>query len=291
MSIALIREHYEYHQWANRRLFELASGLGDGVTRDMGKHWSFPTLKGTFAHIYGADHVWLTRWKGESPSRLRGDADFSSMDELRATWDAFEAEQRGFVTGLAEADLTRPVHYKNTQGQEFQVALGALLHQVGNHAPHHRSEAAPIITLFTAPPPAPGTKTYPAPSRKGCPRRGGRSWGTPSGRPGSGGASGHWSGGWGLLFGGDAMMPGGPRMVGAKVGRGAAGAAYIPALADFVPMVKGTSHMALGGPPLVKAVVGEEVSAEELGGSKVPCEISGLGNLEAQDPEHCLPVV
>ncbi|HKC09592.1 MAG TPA: DinB family protein [Methylomirabilota bacterium] len=160
MSIALIREHYEYHQWANRRLFELASGLGDGVTRDMGKHWSFPTLKGTFAHIYGADHVWLTRWKGESPSRLRGDADFSSMDELRATWDAFEAEQRGFVTGLAEADLTRPVHYKNTQGQEFQVALGALLQHVVNHATHHRSEAATMITLISGSPPDTGINTY-----------------------------------------------------------------------------------------------------------------------------------
>ena len=41
-------------------------------------------------------------------------------------------------------------------------------------------------------------------------------------------------------------------------------------------MVKGTSHMALGGPPLVKAVVGEDVTAEELGGSKVHTEISGV---------------
>ena len=64
MSIALIREHYDYHRWANRRLFDLAAGLGDEVTRDMGAHWSFPTLKGMFAHIYGADNVWLTRWKG-----------------------------------------------------------------------------------------------------------------------------------------------------------------------------------------------------------------------------------
>ena len=160
MSIALIREHYEYHQWANRRLFELASGLGDGVTRDMGKHWSFPTLKGMFAHIYGADHVWLTRWKGESPSRLRGDADFPSMGELRATWDAFEGEQRAFVAGLAEADLTRPVRYQNTQGQGFEVALGALLQHVVNHATHHRSEAATMITQISGSPPDTGINTY-----------------------------------------------------------------------------------------------------------------------------------
>jgi uncharacterized damage-inducible protein DinB len=160
MSIALIREHYDYHRWANRLLFDLAAGLGDAVTRDMGKHWSFPTLKGTFAHIYGADHVWLTRWKGQSPSRLQGDADFSSMSRLRATWDALEAEQRAFVTGLADADLARPVHYKNTQGQEFQVALGALLQHVVNHATHHRSEAATMITLISGSPPDTGINTY-----------------------------------------------------------------------------------------------------------------------------------
>ena len=52
MSVDLIRELYAYHRWANGRLFGLAAGLGDTLmTRDMGKHWSFPTLKGMFAHL------------------------------------------------------------------------------------------------------------------------------------------------------------------------------------------------------------------------------------------------
>ena len=160
MSIALIREHYHYHRWANRRLFDLAAGLGDGVARDMGTHWSFPTLKGTFAHIYGADNVWLTRWKGSSPSRLLGDADFASIADLRAKWDALETEQQAFVAGLAEADLTRPVRYRNTEGKEFQVALGALLQHVVNHATHHRSEAATMITLISGSPPDTGINSY-----------------------------------------------------------------------------------------------------------------------------------
>jgi uncharacterized damage-inducible protein DinB len=160
MSIALIREHYDYHRWANRRLFDLAASLGDGVTRDMGAHWSFPTLKGTFAHIYGADNVWLTRWKGSSPSRLLGDKDFASLADLRTTWDALEAEQQTFVAGLAEADLTRSVRYRNTEGKEFEVALGALLQHVVNHATHHRSEAATMITLISGSPPDTGINTY-----------------------------------------------------------------------------------------------------------------------------------
>jgi uncharacterized damage-inducible protein DinB len=160
MAVALIRELYDYHRWANRRLFDVAVGLGDAVTRDMGAHWSFPTLKGMFAHIYGADNVWLTRWKGSSPGRLLGDADFPTVADLRARWDALEAEQRAFVDGLGEADLARPVVYKNTSGQEFRVALGPLLQHVVNHATHHRSEAATMITLISGSPPDTGINTY-----------------------------------------------------------------------------------------------------------------------------------
>jgi uncharacterized damage-inducible protein DinB len=161
MSVELIRGLYDYHRWANRRLFEIAVGLGaEAVTRDMGKHWSFPTLKGTFAHVYGADRVWLTRWKGESPKRLLGDADFASMADLRARWDALEAEQRAFVEALGDTDLTRPIEYRNTEGAQFRVALGALLQHVVNHATHHRSEVATMLTLISGSPPDTGLNTY-----------------------------------------------------------------------------------------------------------------------------------
>jgi acetyl-CoA carboxylase carboxyltransferase component len=56
-------------------------------------------------------------------------------------------------------------------------------------------------------------------------------------------------------------------------------------------MVTGTGNLALGGPPLVKAVVGEDVTAEELGGSKVHCEVSGVGDLEVESDEACIAVV
>src|ERR1044071_6089409 len=95
----------------------------------------------------------------------------------------------------------------------------------------------------------------------------------------------------GLLFREESIMSGVVPQVAAMMGPGAAGTAYIPALADFVPMVKGTSNMALGGPPLVKAVVGEDITAEELGGSKVHTEISGVADLEVEDDEHCLRVI
>jgi acetyl-CoA carboxylase carboxyltransferase component len=95
----------------------------------------------------------------------------------------------------------------------------------------------------------------------------------------------------GFLFREESIMSGVVPMVAAMMGPGAAGTAYIPALADFVPMVAGTSHMALGGPPLVKAVVGEEITAEELGGSKVHTEVSGVADLEVADDRACIAAV
>ena len=95
----------------------------------------------------------------------------------------------------------------------------------------------------------------------------------------------------GALFREQVAMSGVVPMVAAMLGHCAAGTAYIPALADFVPMVKGTSSMALGGRHLVKAAVGEDVTEEEMGGSAVHTKISGVADLEVADDRECLAIV
>jgi acetyl-CoA carboxylase carboxyltransferase component len=95
----------------------------------------------------------------------------------------------------------------------------------------------------------------------------------------------------GALFREQVAMSGVVPMVAAMLGHCAAGTAYIPALADFVPMVKGTSSMALGGRHLVKAAVGEDVTEEEMGGSAVHTKISGVADLEVADDAECLRIV
>lgn len=92
----------------------------------------------------------------------------------------------------------------------------------------------------------------------------------------------------GGLFFEQVIMSGVVPQVCAVMGPGFAGTAYIPALADFTPMVQETSFLGLAGPPLVKQVIGEEISEQELGGSKVHCEISGVGDLEVANDEECI---
>ncbi|HEX2392832.1 MAG TPA: acyl-CoA carboxylase subunit beta [Solirubrobacterales bacterium] len=95
----------------------------------------------------------------------------------------------------------------------------------------------------------------------------------------------------GHLFREEVEMSGVVPMVAAMMGPCAAGTAYIPALSDFVPMVSGQGAMALAGPHLTKAVTGEDISMEELGGAKVHCRKSGVGDLEVADDEECIAAV
>src|ERR671922_350532 len=95
----------------------------------------------------------------------------------------------------------------------------------------------------------------------------------------------------GHLFREEVTMSGVVPLVAAMLGPCAAGTAYIPGLSDFVPMVVGQGAMALAGPHLTKAVTGEDISMEDLGGAKVHCRKSGVGDLEVKDDEECIQVV
>lgn len=69
-----------------------------------------------------------------------------------------------------------------------------------------------------------------------------------------------------------------------------AGGAYVPAMADESIIVKDNGTIFLGGPPLVKAATGEEVSAEDLGGAKVHTQLSGVVDHYAEDEEEAFNI-
>ncbi|HTX58434.1 MAG TPA: carboxyl transferase domain-containing protein [Verrucomicrobiae bacterium] len=79
--------------------------------------------------------------------------------------------------------------------------------------------------------------------------------------------------------------------IAAVMGSCTAGGAYVPAMSDETVIVKGNGTIFLGGPPLVKAATGEEVSAEELGGADVHTRVSGVADHFANDDPHALGIV
>ena len=78
--------------------------------------------------------------------------------------------------------------------------------------------------------------------------------------------------------------------IAAVMGSCTAGGAYVPAMSDETVIVRGNGTIFLGGPPLVKAATGEEVSAEDLGGADVHCRTSGVTDHYAMNDEHALAI-
>ncbi|HEY0865821.1 MAG TPA: carboxyl transferase domain-containing protein, partial [Fimbriimonas sp.] len=96
----------------------------------------------------------------------------------------------------------------------------------------------------------------------------------------------------GRIFYNQAVMSSqGVPQIAAVMGSCTAGGAYVPAMSDEAVIVRDQGTIFLGGPPLVKAATGEEVTAEELGGADVHTRLSGVADHFADDDPHALEIV
>jgi 3-methylcrotonyl-CoA carboxylase beta subunit len=86
------------------------------------------------------------------------------------------------------------------------------------------------------------------------------------------------------------MSAAGIPQIAVVMGSCTAGGAYVPAMSDEAVIVRGTGTIFLGGPPLVKAATGEDVTAEELGGADVHARQSGVVDHLAADDDHALAI-
>jgi acetyl-CoA carboxylase carboxyltransferase component len=93
-----------------------------------------------------------------------------------------------------------------------------------------------------------------------------------------------------IFFNQAVMSAKGIPQIAVVMGSCTAGGAYVPAMSDEAVIVKGTGTIFLGGPPLVRAATGEEVTAEELGGADVHARVSGVVDHYAVSDEHALAI-
>lgn len=97
--------------------------------------------------------------------------------------------------------------------------------------------------------------------------------------------------GYGRIFDRNVQASGVIPQISVNMGPTAGGAVYSPAMTDFIFMVKGTSHMFITGPDVIKTVTGEEVTFEELGGAMTHASRSGVASFVADDEPSCLEAV
>jgi uncharacterized damage-inducible protein DinB len=164
MDLPTIRELWDYHRWANHTLFDVAAGLGDAmVAREVGRQFSAPTVREMFEHLHDTERMYFEAWSGRPrPAPLS----VQRLAELRGPWDALEAEQRRFLDALSAADLDRVVEWRRGVGSTGRRPLRLLLLHVPNHATHHRSEIATMLTMLSGSPPDTGMNSFYAATRE-----------------------------------------------------------------------------------------------------------------------------
>lgn len=92
----------------------------------------------------------------------------------------------------------------------------------------------------------------------------------------------------GVVFFINSRCSGAIPQISAILGNCTGGSVYSPALTDFIFMVDGLSHMCITGPRVIKSVMGEDVSLEELGGAKVHCQLTGVADFRVKNEKECM---
>ena len=97
--------------------------------------------------------------------------------------------------------------------------------------------------------------------------------------------------GYGEIFMRNTLASGVVPQISAILGPSAGGAVYSPAITDFTLMVRGISQMFITGPDVIKAVTGEEISHEELGGADTHGSLSGVSHFTLDSEEECMETI
>src|SRR5215207_1594778 len=134
-----------YHQWANGKLFGLCRPLTDEQL-DREEPIGPGSLRKTLFHVWAAESLWLSRWKGNSPTSFPIE-DGVPIDELHARFEMLHAARNGFLAEEDPRDLSRIVSYRNLAGEAFANPLVNLILHVVNHAVHHRAQALQFLKL------------------------------------------------------------------------------------------------------------------------------------------------
>ena len=102
--------------------------------------------------MYGAEWIWLERWRGNSPRSLPFALDFPDVGTIRSRWQDVERGQTEFLEALNSDRLGEVVSYVNLKGETFAYPLRRMLQHVVNHASYHRGQITTLVRQLGATP-------------------------------------------------------------------------------------------------------------------------------------------
>jgi uncharacterized damage-inducible protein DinB len=141
----------DYHYWARDRVLEALEPLSlEEYTRPLGN--SFPSLRDTVVHLYGADWIWCSRWEGVSPDALPDPGLFSDLAAIRAAWEAHERQVRAALERYGERGVDTLVEYVR-HGKHLAEPFSQTLQHLVNHGSYHRGQVTTMLRQLGQAPP------------------------------------------------------------------------------------------------------------------------------------------
>jgi uncharacterized damage-inducible protein DinB len=144
MTLSDIKELFLFDEWATDRILEIVASLPeDQYSRDLRS--SHGGIRGTLVHAYGAEWIWLERWKGGSPTALAREEDIPTFQQLVQRWSTLRQELNQFVASLSEERLALPHSYKDLKGNSYTQPLWQQMQHLVNHSTYHRGQ---VVTML-----------------------------------------------------------------------------------------------------------------------------------------------
>lgn len=132
-------DYVRYTQWASTTLLEACSALSEEeLRRDL--HTAYPSIWATLVHVYQADCVWLSRFRGEPAVGLSSFEAGGTLEELRARWQQTLQEMVTFSESRLDEQWAEPLRYANSTGNVFTQPLWQTMLHAVNHATLHRGQ-------------------------------------------------------------------------------------------------------------------------------------------------------
>lgn len=146
-------ELYRYNDWANDRVSNAVTALpGEAFTRHLGG--SHPSIRETFAHLIGAEWIWLERWLGNKPTARPDWYASPDASALAAHLRDLQARRATFLDGLDETRIESLCSFAYLSGKPDSQRLHDLLFHVVNHSTFHRGQIVSMLRQVGATPPA-----------------------------------------------------------------------------------------------------------------------------------------
>ena len=152
VAVDTLRLQLDYSAWASQRLMDAAAKLStEELTRDF--QTADKCVLDTLVHVYAADRIWLSRVRAE-PRATFVDQEDRDLTLLQSEWPALHGRWKLWLTDFTDADVARPIAYRDMKGNPYTQPLWQILLHLVNHGTHHRGQVSGFLRAMGKTPPA-----------------------------------------------------------------------------------------------------------------------------------------